>query len=147
MLLQIDDGIEVPEYYKRSGTHCEFLGFLPMIDDRHSYYTVENIGTCSVYNRVSPVFGELNTVIMTDSERWYEDPISDGAREESRLQHEYYRDEILQRVKNCPYCVWFIGCDDGDTFMRFESKETAMEFLNSVFSFDEIFEHQDSQYW
>lgn len=146
VVLTYKDNIDIPEYYKtRSG--CELLGFMPALDhERHSYYTVENIHPNAEYLRVSPVFGKFSDT-KTDLEYWYEKPPGKGMKEEHRLQHEFYRDEFLERLETHKYCVWFEGCDDGDSFMRFESKEKALEFLEEIELFDEIYEHPLRQMW
>lgn len=146
-MLQREDGIEVQDYYTSTPLNSEFLGFLPLIDDCLQYYTVENIGSDKSIERVTPVFGEYNDSVMTDQEHWYSTNVSKSTREEKRLQHEYYRDEFLQRFETCKYCVWFIGCDDADYFMRFESKESALEYLSTVSSFDEVYENEYAMVW
>ena len=145
-MLQYTDNIEIKEYYKtRFG--CELMGFMPALDSEvHSYYTVENIHPNAEYSRVSPVFGKYCDA-MTDLELWYEAGVPKGLREEQRLLHELYRDEYLLRTQTHKYCVWFEGCDDGDSFMRFESKESALEFLEETNFFDEIYEHPERQTW
>ncbi|EPQ9499998.1 hypothetical protein ACUYQI_000703 [Salmonella enterica subsp. enterica serovar Braenderup] len=147
MLLQIEDHIEVPRYYMSRCENDELLGFLPvLVPDQHSYYTVENISPSREFDRVSPVFGSYSDVI-TDSEYWYQKPIHKNAREEDKLQHEYYRDEFLERLETHKYCVWFVGCDDGDNFIRFESKDKALEYLSSIEYFEEIYNNPHCQLW
>lgn len=145
-MLQRDDGIEVPEYFrKRLGTE-DFLGFLPVLDDALTYFTVENIGSESKYVRVTPIYGQFSDA-KTDIELWYEKDISKKAREDDKLQHEYYRDDVLSRVATHKYCVWFLGCDDADTFMRFIDKEHALQYLNTVEFFDEVYESPTAMIW
>lgn len=147
MLLPESDQIQVEPYYRTMSTR-EFLGYLLVDDvDQHGYYTVSNSAPNPVCERVSPVFGEYNDTVMTDLECWYEKPTYKGMRENDALQHEYYRDEYLERLSTHKYCVWFMGCDDGDKFMRFESKESAIEFLNNIELFDEIDDHPHCQMW
>lgn len=145
-MLQRSDGIEIPDYFRTRTKDDEFLGFLPVLDEALNYYSVENIGECTEYNRVTPIFGKFSD-IMTDLEYWYEKDIHPKAREEDKLQHEYYRDEALERVRTHKYCVWFVGCDDGDIFMRFIDKEDALNFISTVEFFDEIYEHPNSMHW
>lgn len=146
-MLQREDGIEVHDFYTRSPIGADFLGFLPLIDDCLQYFTVENIGSDKTIERVTPVFGEYNNTVMTDLEHWYSTTVNKSEREEKRLQHEYYRSEFLDRFDNHKYCVWFMGCDDSDYFMRFESKESALEYLSTVTSFDEVYENEYSMMW
>lgn len=146
MMLQRTDGIEVQSYFRTRTKNDEFLGFLPVLNDALNYYSVPNIGVNTEVERVTPVFGKFSDV-MTDIEYWYEKDISPKAREEDKLQHEYYRDEFLERVKTHKYCVWFVGCDDGDIFMRFFDKEDAVSFISTVEFFDEIYNHPNSMNW
>lgn len=148
MLLQESDNIKIASYYtKRSDT--EFLGFLPALDpDEHSYYTVSNEHPHRDYDRVSPIFGVLNLNIRTELEHWYIQPeLPKGSRLKLVLNHELYRDEVIERIERCPYCVWFVGCDDGDKFMRFENKEAALEFFKYIDFFEEIVSHPLCQPW
>lgn len=148
MLLQVKDNISVAKFYMEYGVR-DFLGFLPVIDpDNHSYYTVANDHPERIYERVSPVFGEYNNDIVSELESWYsQETLPKWTREEQKLEHEFYRGEVLERLERCKYCIWFVGCDDGDKFMRFESKESALEFLNNITAFDFVDEHPLCQYW
>lgn len=145
-MLQREDGIETQSYF-HSRRDCEFLGFLPICDDALTYYSVQNIGTNTEYERVTPVFGEYNNEIQTEIESWFQNPFKGKGREEDRLRHEYYRDEFLKRFEECKYCVWFLGCDDADYFMRFKTKEDALQYLTSVDFFDEVYENEQSMMW
>lgn len=147
-MLQYCDGIEVSHYIEYRIHKYDFLGFLPLIDvDGLEYYTVENKGRLSdIFARVSPVIGEESDMI-TELEYWFTQPIPQDAREERKLYHEYYRDEFIKRLQEWKYCVRFLGCDDADYFMRFKNKEHALEFLNTVSSFDEIYNHEHSMMW
>lgn len=145
-MLQREDGIDVNDFFYNK-LDTELLGFLPLGDDCLQYYSVENIGTNTDHERVTPVVGEYNNDIKTELEMWYESSVSTSIREEKRLQHEYYRDEFLGRFETHKYCVWFVGCDDSDYFMRFESKETALEYLSTVTSFDEVYENEYAMVW
>lgn len=148
MLLQEEDNILVGRFYMQRNV-SEFLGFLPVCDhEERGYYSVANDHPNRVYERVSPTFGEYNKNILTELEYWYQQPeLPKGSRVESVLEHEFYRDEVLDRIERCPYCVWFVGCDDGDKFMRFESKDAALEFFETIDFFDEIEDHPLCQYW
>lgn len=148
MLQQECDNISVSPFFMERNA-SDFLGFLPVLDpEENGYYTVANDHPERHYERVSPIFGEYNTDIRTELEWWYEQPeLPKGSRLDRVLEHEFYRGEVLERIERCPYCVWFVGCDDGDKFMRFESKEAALEFFSSVDFFDEVDEHPLCQYW
>lgn len=127
----------------------DFLGFLPVLDhENNSYYTVSNEHPEREYERVSPIFGEYNDTIRTELEWWYEQPeLPKGTRLEQVLNHEFYRGDVLERIDRCNYCVWFVGCDDGDKFMRFESKKDALDFFKYIDFYDEIEEHPLCQNW
>lgn len=148
MLQQECNNIKVNPFYMNRNA-SDFLGFLPVLDhEENSYYTVENIHPEKNYERVSPVFGEYNTDVRTEKEWWYEqEQLPKGSREVHVLDHEFYRGEVLERIARCPYCVWFVGCDDGDKFMRFESKEAALEFFKYIDFYDEIDAHPLCQHW
>lgn len=148
MLLTENDNIQVNKFYMKRNA-SDFLGFLPVLDpDVHSYYSVSNEHPNKIFDRVSPVFGGYNMSIKTDQEYWYaQETLPSGTRHNTILEHEFYRDEWLERFKRCKYCVWFVGCDDGDKFMRFESKDDALDFLNNIDFFDEINEHPLCQNW
>lgn len=148
MLQQECDNILVsPFFMERNAT--DFLGFLPVLDcEENSYYTVANEHPERHYERVSPIFGEYNADIRTELEWWFEKPeLPEGSRLNQVLEHEMYRGEVLERIERCQYCVWFVGCDDGDKFMRFESKAAALEFFSNVDFYDEIDEHPLCQNW
>ena len=148
MLQQEKHNIRVAKFYMERSVG-EFLGFLPVLDpEENGYYTVSNDHPNRFYERVSPIFGERNTDIRTELEWWYEQPeLPKGSRLDMVLDHEIYRGEVLERIERCPYCVWFVGCDDGDKFMRFESKEAALEFFSDIDFYDEIDEHPLCQNW
>ena len=148
MLLQTSDNIMIASYYMQR-SNSGFLGFLPVLDpDEHTYYTVCNEHPYREYERVSPIFGEHNPNIRTELEYWYMQPeLPKGSRHSLVLNHELYRDEIIERIERCPYCVWFVGCDDGDKFMRFENKDAALEFFKYIDFFDEVYEHPLCQHW
>lgn len=148
MLQQECDNIKVDPFYMNR-RRTDFLGFLPVLNpEENGYYTVANIHPEKNYERVSPVFGEFNTDIRTEMEWWYaQEELPKGSRLERVLDHEIYRDEWLERITLCPYCVWFVGCDDGDKFMRFESKEAAIDFFKHIDFYDEVDVHPLCQNW
>lgn len=148
MILQESDNIKVNKFYV-SSKYNEFLGYIPVLDhDTHSYYTVQNDHEHKNFERVSPIMGRYDHELITEVEEWYfRQSLPPKSREEDVLRHELYRDEYIERFSTHKYCVWFIGCDDGDSFMRFESKESALEFLSNIDFFDEIYIHPHRQMW
>ena len=146
MLLQLEDGVSA-EHYTNRIHNKELLGFLPILCDGLSYYSMNNIGTNSDFERITPVLGEYRDNIRTDLEYWYLDDFKKGGREEDRLQHEMYRDDYIERIETHQYCVWFVGCDDGDLFMRFKTKEDALEYLECVDFLDEVYKDPYCMYW
>lgn len=135
----ITNNVDVHKFYKSYSS--EFLGFIPVLDPNYSccsYYSVENIHPNAEYERVVPCFEFNNEEIFEVEEFFFKETetLSKKIREDLKLEHEIYRDEYIENFKK-KYVVLFVGCDDGDKVMRFESKQHALDFLSNIY-FDEI---------
>lgn len=129
----------------------KFLGFLPVHDDENlNYFTVENIHPDSEYKRVSPVMG-INMSLPYCSEEYFVDKDlikkEDFKKSGRRGSYEdyvkkYY--EVKDNIKNNPYLLIFVGCDDGDVAMRFPDETAALNYIqNEIVYFDEV--HDDER--
>lgn len=142
----INNNVTVNKFYIES-KYRTFIGFLPVQDvERHNYYTVENIHPDSEYKRVSPVMG-MNSPFPYCSEEYFVD--KDLIKKENfkrtglRGSYEEYVKkyyEVKDNIKNNPYLLIFVGCDDGDIAMRFPDLTAALNYIqNEIVYFDEVY--------
>ena len=143
----IQGGITVHSLYTiRHGTR--FLGFLPVLDtDTHNYYTLENEYPDAEYKRVSPVLGGDRRYPYCSVEYIAEgDLIKKENYKKSGYKGTYEEyvqryNQVKEHIKNNPYLLIFVGCDDGDTGMRFPDEASAINYIsNEIVYFDEVYE-------
>lgn len=76
--------------------------------------------------------------------------ISDESTQEEAHQFifdsEFYRTDeelgvYMHHFRTHPIVVFFFGCDDGHVGMRFATRQNALEFLNAMEVFEDIFEY------
>lgn len=125
--------------------NSELLGYLPVFDEDFnaiSYYSCENLHPEREYNRVVPCYHyKVYDGWMSNEEEFFmQESLHPTAREDQVLRHEIYRDDYIKNYNENKYIVIFVGCDDGDKVMRFKDREHAIEFLNSITYYDEIFD-------
>lgn len=125
--------------------NSELLGYLPVFDEDFnaiSYYSCENLHPEREYNRVVPCYHyNVNEDWQSAEEEFFmRESLHKKAREDQKLRHEVYRDDYIKNFNENKYVVIFVGCDDGDKVMRFKDREAAIEFLNSITYYDEIFD-------
>lgn len=126
----------------------ELLGYLPVLDEDYnaiSYYSCENMHPNSEHKRVVPCyhFNVNDDYILSDEEFFMQECLPPKSREDLVLFHEVYRDDFIKNFNEKKFIVIFVGCDDGDKYMRFKDRESAIEFLNSITYYDEIFGKND----
>lgn len=99
--------------------------------------------TCKIENgenRLSPVFirDDTNTeqsskfVFCTEEQHMY---VYDN--QHNRSQSPIIED-IWQYINDNPYVVFFHGCDDGHTGLRFKTKELMIEFIESLSYYEDV---------
>jgi hypothetical protein len=123
------------------------LGYLPVFDEDFraiSYYSCENMHPEAEHRRVVPCYHyHIWEDWMTSEEEYYmQETLSPKTSYNSVLHHEIYRDDYIKNYNENKFVVMFVGCDDGDKFMRFKDRESAIEFLESITYYDEIFDTQ-----
>lgn len=119
-----------------------FIGCVPVLDPEYGaceYYSCENVHPEKEYDRIVPCYHhKVDSEWMTDIEKWYfEQTLNDNIRPDSDT-----RNHFIHRFYTLKYIVRFIGCDNGDKLLRFVDKEHALEYLNSVSSFEEIYDNE-----
>lgn len=147
----LEDKVTVPEYYT-SSTLRDFFGFVPVLDcETHSYYSVENEHPDAEFKRVTPVFGGIRNAPYCMEEYFLERGViekKDYKKSDISGTYEQYLEhykKVLDNIKNNPYLLTFVGCDDGDTGIRFPDKETALKYAqNEIVYFDEVYEDKRS---
>ena len=129
-----------------------FFGFLPVLDiETHNYFSVANIHPDSEYKRVSPVMG-INTPYPYCMEEYFVDKDLIKKEDYKKSGHKgsyedyvkkYY--DVKENIKNNPYLLIFVGCDDGDVGMRFPDETAALNYIqNEVVYFDEVYDDERS---
>lgn len=123
----------------------ELLGYLPVFDEDFnaiSYYSCENLHPDSEFKRVVPCYHyNVSDDWTTNEEEFFmREALHPKAREDLVLRHEIYRDDYIKNFNENKFVVIFIGCDDGDKVMRFKDRTSAIEFLDSITYYDEIFD-------
>lgn len=126
----------------------ELLGYLPVFDEEFnaiSYYSCENLHPDREHNRVVPCYQySIGDNWTTAEENFFMlEELHPKSREEDKLRHEIYRDDYIQNFNDNKYVVIFVGCDDGDKIMRFKDREHAIEFLEGITYYDEIYDTHD----
>lgn len=123
----------------------ELLGYLPVFDEDFnaiSYYSCENLHPEREYNRVVPCYhyNVRDDWTSNEEEFFMQESLHPKAREDQVLRHEIYRDDYINNYNENKYVVIFVGCDDGDKVMRFKDRNAAIEFLEGITYYDEIFD-------
>ncbi|SOK58410.1 hypothetical protein [Yersinia phage fHe-Yen9-04] len=123
----------------------ELLGYLPVFDEDHkaiSYYSCENMHPEYEYRRVVPCYQYKVSEDWTAAEEdfFMQEHLPKKSRGYLVLQHEIYRDDYIKNFQDNKYVVIFVGCDDGDKVMRFKDRDSAINFLESITYYDEIFD-------
>lgn len=132
--------------YVGGGKDLDFLGYVPVLDPTYNgcaYYSCENVHPEREYERVVPCYHlNVENEWINPTEQWCMQPsLPRGVHHDLVLQHQVLKDDYIERFNTMKYIVMFIGCDDGDKIMRFLNKEHALEYLNSVSSFEEIYDN------
>lgn len=140
-MLTINDIIIDSIYTKHNG---ELLGFIPCTYDGIWYYCCKAKDLNGNDIHVAPVYGGA-IVNHNDHEDFYlrDFPENYKGRAERKLDHEVHSAYHRERASTHTYKVFFLGCDDGDTMMRFKSREHALEVLTNVVDFSELFNSVD----
>lgn len=131
-------------YFRNFVRGAVCIGFLPGLDkspQAMTYYTVRT--THPDFPQVSPVWiiegvlGDYKTYFLSDHE------------ESFIVKHEKVHGKYVvtdmpdsnrkQYIMERPVALYFCGCDDGSSGLRFKTKEEAMSYLSKIFVYEEIF--------
>ena len=158
---------ELPEYFRTWRREAELVAVLPALkyDDPKSqpYFSVPSIKNLDDYKqiRLSAVFMYVNDGFNDGVSEPYNHDIKFFAfnTEESKLysyekkphsqQYHYVKKDTYEEMKahivSHPVVLYFQGCDDGHVGKRFKTKEEAMEYIQLIDVFEDIFD-EDLQY-
>lgn len=169
----LDNAKLLPDYFKYWIDGSKLVAVLPALDSDNpkaqSYYSIDAIEKeeKSKQKRLSPVFMYIN------DEKNFKDlsqksTVSPAIRfftfdsEDSKLYsyekekyspnyHNYHFvkkdgfDKVKNHIINHPVVLFFQGCDDGHVGKRFKTELEAMEYLQLLDTFEDIFE-EDLEY-
>lgn len=158
---------EVPEYYRTWIREAELVAIIPALEKDNpksrGYFSVGSLvnGEKNDQIRVSPVFMYVNDGFFDSTTEEYNPEIKCFIfdSEVSKLyihqkklhsqQYEYIKKDTFEEVKAHiianPVVLYFKGCDDGHVGKRFKNKEEALEYLQLIDVFEDIFD-EDLQY-
>ncbi len=148
----LNEKITVNPFYTKSAIKSELFGFLPVFDvDRHGYYSVKNDHPQAEFERITPVLGRICDYPYCSGEYIADHKLI--PKEQFKKYNKThgikgtYTDyvnnynAVKKNIAENPYLLVFVGCDDGDTGMRFPDRETALDYIqNQIVYFDEVYE-------
>jgi hypothetical protein len=130
---------ELEPYYLEFRQDSKLVAILPTVPPEHPlhghyhYYSVEPID--ATRPRLSPVFLIDSTNKRLDSPNWADQPFVFDSEDSSKL-------EIAKRIQENPIVLFFKGCDDGHVGRRFPSVQDAMDYVDCMLYFEDIFEDE-----
>ncbi len=135
-LLVLKDKITNPYYLEfLHGKLVAVIEGLPEDDPECQKYYQSCNGVSAVFLLVN--HPEYNPKPRLRSEYFVFDEEYDGCIHEDSI----IRAESIAYVTNNPYILYFKGSDDGSVGLRFPSEEAAMNYLNSLVYFEQVFEN------
>lgn len=158
---------ELPEYFRTWRKEAELVAVIPALNhedtNSRSYFSVGTIDNGEENNhiRVSPVFMYINDgfndpvnepynpdikffIFDTEDSKLYLHEKKPHSQQYHYVQKDTY-EEMKAHIVSHPVVLYFKGCDDGHVGKRFKTKEDAMEYIQLIDVFEDIFD-EDLQY-
>lgn len=148
---------KLDDYFKSWIDGSELVAVIPTLDENHpkhrAYYaSCHQLSAVFLYENPSSFSGLEQPInspryFLFDSE--YDQLFSYEKKEYSQQFHHVPQkgfETNIQKLNQKPFILFFYGCDDGHVGKRFPTKQDALEYLQCIQYFEEIFEDIDLQY-
>lgn len=145
------------DYFKQWIDGSELIAVIPTLDDtdpkRRSYYSsINQLSAVFLYKNNPYHLSDENLYgkerfFLFDSE--YENLFTLQKNPYSKNFESVPKDNFEKKmniINQKPFILFFKGCDDGHVGKRFATEKDAIEYLQLINSFEEIFEDKDLQY-
>lgn len=139
---------ELEDYYKEF-LDFELVAVLPALPVDHpksqTYYASGTVS--AVFMKKNPVYDTENEtfaprkLFIFDSEfgKLYRYEKKPHSKDHHFVKQPTY-DEMVAHLNANPVVVFFHGCDDGHVGLRFKSEKDAMEYIQAMDVFEDVFE-------
>lgn len=142
-LLKLYDKLD--DYYKEWIQDSKLVAVIPAlpVDDKRNqhYYASGDVSAVFMYENNPYDETDKKRFFLFDSE--YSKLFSYEKKPHSKEYHTVKKPDFEQKIKyynDNPIVLFFLGCDDGHVGMRFKTKTNAMEFLQMLTVFEDVFE-------
>lgn len=145
--------------------NVKFKGFLEFDyneDVKFSYYGVTSIDEKKIYlviktfeyeDLIGDENSDFDTLIANKTREYNRNSVNNisYSKEEVKELHlpNLNIDNVKEYCKAFKYCIFFSGCDDGSSFIRFNSEEKRDAFLEKLLRFEKfenLFEYEEENF-